>query len=109
MDGLLNILDHIAPISGPKAIPLSKIVVVLLRVVHGMVKAHGQVDTDIEELFKTLRETLLQAAQCEGNDVKQQAVKLVGSSVAIVDGWVHERSGSTSHTLLPRVKQVAHH
>ena len=60
-----------------------------------MVKAHGQVDSDIEELLKLLRETLLHAADCDGEDLKKQAVKLVGDSASIVDGWVHSRSGST--------------
>ncbi len=59
-----------------------------------MVKAHGQVDSDIEDLLALLREVLVHAASCEGDDIKKQAVKLVGDSASIIDGWVHSRSGS---------------
>lgn len=60
-----------------------------------MVKAHGHVEAEIGSFLKTLRDTLSCVADCEPDeDLKKQAVKLVGESMTIVDKWVHERSGS---------------
>ncbi|KAI0343755.1 hypothetical protein BDW22DRAFT_1206442 [Trametopsis cervina] len=97
LDGVLHLLEHISP-----AIPLSKIVVVLLRAVQNMVKAHGQVDSDIDDLMKTLRETLCHAAAHDSPAMRQQAVRLAGEGAAVVDGWVHDKSGTHQGPACPK-------
>ena len=70
-----------------------------------MVKAHAGMDDVVQDLFKTLHETLAEASRRGTEVVQTEAVKVVGSCATILDQWIHERRLSQSISLLHGIWQ----